>query len=102
MKNKLLEAMALGRPIVSTTLGVESLDVEAGRDLLVADDPDGVRRGDRRACSPTQAARSRLGAAARAFVRRRPLVGRRAPPRYRDLYVELARRCTARRRAVPA
>jgi polysaccharide biosynthesis protein PslH len=36
---KLLEAMALGRPIVSTTLGAEGFAVQSGRELLLADTP---------------------------------------------------------------
>src|SRR5262249_44972626 len=35
---KVLEAFAHRIPVVSTTLGVEGLDVEAGRELLIADD----------------------------------------------------------------
>ncbi|MCK4815871.1 glycosyltransferase, partial [bacterium] len=35
---KILEAMALGRPVVSTTIGCEGLDVVNGRHLLIADD----------------------------------------------------------------
>jgi glycosyltransferase involved in cell wall biosynthesis len=34
---KILEAFALGRPVVSTTMGAEGLDVEHGRHLLIAD-----------------------------------------------------------------
>jgi glycosyltransferase involved in cell wall biosynthesis len=34
---KVLEAMAAGTPVLSTTQGVEGLDVEAGRHVLVAD-----------------------------------------------------------------
>lgn len=37
---KALEAMAAARPIVSTTLGVEGLGAENGRELLLADRPD--------------------------------------------------------------
>ena len=37
---KILEAMALGRPVVSTSIGCEGLDVEDGRHLLIADDPE--------------------------------------------------------------
>lgn len=35
---KVLQAMALGTPVVSTRKGIEGLDVEPGRDVLVADD----------------------------------------------------------------
>jgi glycosyltransferase involved in cell wall biosynthesis len=34
---KVLEALALGTPVVSTTKGVEGLDLEDGRHVLVAD-----------------------------------------------------------------
>jgi sugar transferase (PEP-CTERM/EpsH1 system associated) len=37
---KILEAMALGRPVVSTTIGCEGLDVVDGKHLLVADTPE--------------------------------------------------------------
>lgn len=37
---KILEAMALGRPVVSTSLGCEGLDVEDGKHLLIADTPE--------------------------------------------------------------
>jgi glycosyltransferase involved in cell wall biosynthesis len=36
---KILEAMALGRPVISTTIGCEGLDVEDGQHLLIADTP---------------------------------------------------------------
>jgi sugar transferase (PEP-CTERM/EpsH1 system associated) len=36
---KILEAMALGRPVVSTTIGCEGLDVVDGEHLLIADNP---------------------------------------------------------------
>lgn len=37
---KILEAMALGTPVVSTTKGAEGLDVADGRDILLADTPE--------------------------------------------------------------
>jgi len=37
---KILEAMALGRPVVSTTIGCEGLDVVDGQHLLIADEPE--------------------------------------------------------------
>jgi glycosyltransferase involved in cell wall biosynthesis len=40
LKNKVLEAFALGRLVVTTSLGVEALDVESGIDCVVADDPE--------------------------------------------------------------
>jgi sugar transferase (PEP-CTERM/EpsH1 system associated) len=39
VQNKVLEAMAMGVPVVSTRLGVEGLQAEPGRDLLVARTP---------------------------------------------------------------
>lgn len=36
---KILEAMALGRPVVSTTIGCEGLGVTDGRDISIADSP---------------------------------------------------------------
>jgi glycosyltransferase involved in cell wall biosynthesis len=41
---KILEAMALGRPVVSTSVGCEGLDVEHERHLLVADDAEAFAR----------------------------------------------------------
>lgn len=37
IQNKILEGMALGRPVVTTPQGYEGVRAEAGRDLLVAD-----------------------------------------------------------------
>ena len=36
---KVLEAMAMGRPIVSTTMGCDGFPVLSGREVLLADDP---------------------------------------------------------------
>ncbi len=36
---KIYEAMAVGRAVVSTSVGAEGLDVHSGRDLILADDP---------------------------------------------------------------
>ena len=66
---KILEALAMGKAVVTTALGCEGLDVTSGEHLLVADDPgefaDAViqlLRDDER--------RARLGAAGRALVER--------------------------------
>ncbi len=37
---KILEAMAMGVPVISTTVGCEGLDVQSGKHLLVADTPE--------------------------------------------------------------
>ena len=37
---KVLEAMAMGKAIVSTSLGCEGFDLVAGRDLILADEPE--------------------------------------------------------------
>lgn len=39
---RILEAFAFGRPVVSTTVGCEGLEVTPGEHLLVADDPRGL------------------------------------------------------------
>jgi sugar transferase (PEP-CTERM/EpsH1 system associated) len=38
---KIVEAMAFGRPVVSTTIGCEGLDVTSGENILIADQPAG-------------------------------------------------------------
>ena len=38
-RTKLLEAMAAGLPIITTSLGIEGMKVQPGRDLLIADQP---------------------------------------------------------------
>jgi glycosyltransferase involved in cell wall biosynthesis len=35
---KIFEAMAMGKAVVSTSIGAEGLDVKSGRDLILADD----------------------------------------------------------------
>jgi sugar transferase (PEP-CTERM/EpsH1 system associated) len=37
---KLYEAMAMAKPVISTSIGAEGLPVRAGEDLLIADGPD--------------------------------------------------------------
>ena len=41
---KILEAMAMGRPVVSTSVGAEGLDVVADEHVLMADTPDEFAR----------------------------------------------------------
>ncbi len=39
-KNKVLESLALGTPVAATALGIEGLELEPGREVLVADTPE--------------------------------------------------------------
>lgn len=61
---KIVEAMAMARPIVSTTLGAEGIEALPGRDLLVADTPDAFAAQVLRLLDDPVAA-ARLGSAAR-------------------------------------
>lgn len=64
---KLLEAMALARPVVSTTLGAEGFEVQSGRELLLADSAAGFAEAVLALLAdPARAAD--LGQAGRAFV----------------------------------
>lgn len=66
---KALEAMAAGRPIVSTRLGVEGLGVRDGREMLLADEPASFARAVLTLLEPENAQlRSRLAGNARRFV----------------------------------
>jgi len=67
---KVLEAMALGRAIVSTRLGVEGFDVADGRELRMADTPEDFAQVVIELLHDKEQ-RDRLGAAARAFVESR-------------------------------
>ncbi len=40
VQNKVLEGMAMARPVVASPMAVEGLDAVPGRDLLIAEDPD--------------------------------------------------------------
>ncbi|NOZ27939.1 MAG: glycosyltransferase [Chloroflexi bacterium] len=67
---KVLEAMALGKAIVSTRLGVEGFDVADGRELRLADTPEAFARAIVELLSDDEQ-RARLGATARRFVEKR-------------------------------
>jgi glycosyltransferase involved in cell wall biosynthesis len=64
---KFLQALAMGAAVVSTTLGAEGVDTQAGRDLLVADDAAGFAAATL-ALLADPGRRASLGAAARAAV----------------------------------
>lgn len=64
---KVLEALALGTPVVSTSIGAEGLDGTPGRDILIADDPAGFA-ADTVAVLRSRDLRNRLAAAGRQLV----------------------------------
>jgi sugar transferase (PEP-CTERM/EpsH1 system associated) len=64
---KIYEAMAMGKPVISTTVGAEGLPVADGRELLIADDPVDFAAGAVRLLSDARLAK-RIGQQARATV----------------------------------
>jgi glycosyltransferase involved in cell wall biosynthesis len=70
MRGKVLEALAMGCPVVTTSVGAEGLGAVSGRDLLVADDADGFAAAVRRVLDD-RAFAARLGAGGRALVEAR-------------------------------
>lgn len=94
IKNKVLEAMAAGRPVVGTSMAVEGLPVVSGREAVVADGPERLAASiTSLLASPAQ--QDAIGRAARAFVEERYTWDACAGA-YDHLYRELA---AARRRA---
>jgi len=70
MRIKVLEAMALAKPIVATTLGAGGLHVEHGRDILISDDAASFADAVALLLRDPQTA-ARIGNAARETVRSR-------------------------------
>ena len=67
IQNKVLEAMAMGRPVLATLRCAQAIDAKVGEHLLVADDADAFVRGlDALLASPASA--EAIGSAARAQV----------------------------------
>lgn len=61
---KIVEAMAMGKPIVSTSLGAEGIQAKNGRDILIEDDAEGFAAAVSRVLSNAQLARE-IGGSAR-------------------------------------
>ncbi|MBV8547113.1 MAG: glycosyltransferase family 4 protein [Acidobacteria bacterium] len=70
MRIKVLEAMALAKPVVATKLGAGGLDVEHGRDILIADDAASFADAVALLLRDSKTA-ARIGNAARETVRSR-------------------------------
>jgi glycosyltransferase involved in cell wall biosynthesis len=64
---KILEALAMARPVVSTTVGAEGLELEGGRHLLLADSPSEFTKAILELLGNPEH-RSALGKAGRALV----------------------------------
>lgn len=86
---KLIEAMAYGMPIVSTTKGAEGLPVQSGEHLLIADNAEDFASAVLTLCSDP-ALSLRLGAAGRELVRTR-FTWERQGEQLRDLIAGLLR-----------
>jgi polysaccharide biosynthesis protein PslH len=70
MRVKILEAFARGIPVVSTTIGVEGIEAQAGEHLLVADDPESFATQVVRLATDREQA-ARLATAGRALAETR-------------------------------
>ncbi|WP_295879387.1 TIGR03087 family PEP-CTERM/XrtA system glycosyltransferase [uncultured Thiohalocapsa sp.] len=68
IQNKILEGMAMARPVVTTTMGLEGIEAVAGQHLLVADEPVAMAE---RIAAVLRGAHAGLGPAARALVSER-------------------------------
>lgn len=93
---KILEAMAMGIPIVSTTIGAEGLGLESGRQLLLADHPDEFARETGRLLDHVELRRE-LSATARTHV-----VQNHGWDRAAETFIELCHQVVSSRIAAPA
>jgi glycosyltransferase involved in cell wall biosynthesis len=70
MRIKILEAMAAGKAVVTTTIGAEGIDVRDGVNALIADDAEGFAAAIESLLSDPERARA-IGGAGRALVETR-------------------------------
>jgi len=89
VKLKILEAMAMGKAIVTTSCGLSGIAAEPGRDLLVADGPEDFAGAVVRVLREPEL-RQRLGAAAR-MVAAREHAWHAVARRYEEVYSEACR-----------
>lgn len=88
MRIKLLEAMALGKPVIATTLGARGIEATPGEEALLADDAEGFAEAVVR-CACDRELAGRLGAAARRLIEER-YDARRLTAGLADFYRRLA------------
>ncbi|MDQ6887056.1 MAG: glycosyltransferase family 4 protein [Gemmatimonadota bacterium] len=86
---KIFEAMAMDRPVVSTTIGAEGLPVRDGEEILVADEPAELASAVVRLLNDPQMA-ARIGARGGTLVR-----GEFGWDRVADAFVEICARVAA-------
>lgn len=87
---KVLEAMAMGKAIVSTTRGVEGIDLVPGRDALIADTPETFARSVIDLLRDP-GRRDELGQAARALAESK-YDWRKIVPAFEEAYLQIAAR----------
>ena len=87
---KIMEAMAMGKPIVSTTAGVNGLDLSPGKDVLVENDPQRMADAILKLVHDPDA-RNALGLQARATVEQR-FNWDRIAEQQRSMYLRLINR----------
>jgi glycosyltransferase involved in cell wall biosynthesis len=83
---KLIEAMASGRAVVSTSVGAEGFDLRPGKHLLLADDPAAFAEAIMRLLADEELRRE-LGAAAQRFAGQYDW--RRVTPRFHEIIDDL-------------
>lgn len=84
---KILDAWAMGKTVVSTTIGCEGLDARDGENILIRDDPESFAAAITRVLADSQL-RSRIGTAARRTAERFydwRVIGRHMIDKYRAL-----------------
>jgi glycosyltransferase involved in cell wall biosynthesis len=88
LKNKILEAMSAGRPVITTAIGNEGIDAVDGKDIAIRGTPEEFRMETIRLLR-SEGERRAMGDSARRFVRERfswerILTGTRSRPRGRN------------------
>ena len=70
LKNKILEAMYAGRPVITTEIGNEGIDARRGKEIVVARTPEDFQREAMRLLD-SPAERGSIGEAALSFVKKK-------------------------------
>lgn len=92
MRAKILEGMALGRVVISTSVGMEGIDVHPGREAMIANTPE-EWLGAIRKCVEKRAHLKEMGQKAAAFCRENYdnlEVGRHLLAHYQELLEDVA------------